>query len=76
MISLKYQLQRNICIIPKSQTPSRIIENGNLFNFKIEEKDIKIIKGMNRNERSCHFLDNKNNPGFPTSWPKQLPVNK
>lgn len=68
---LKYQLQRNICVIPKSETPERILENSKVFHFQITKEDMNEIKKLNKNQRSCNFLDNKNNPGFPTSWPKQ-----
>lgn len=49
---LKYLLQRNIVIIPKSYTPSRIVENIDLFDFVLNEIDLKILKGLDVGERA------------------------
>lgn len=44
-ICLQFALQQGICILPKSATPSRIIEN-NTINFELELQDIEAIKNM------------------------------
>lgn len=44
-VALKFLLQRDICIIPKSKNPSRLEENFNL-NFTMNENDIKKLKKL------------------------------
>lgn len=44
-ICLQFALQQGICILPKSATPSRIIENYSV-NFELEQQDIDAIKSM------------------------------
>ena len=68
---LRYQLQRNILVIPKSKTPSRIDENAQLFHFTISDDDMAKIKGLDKNTRSCNFVINSKNQNFPASWKKE-----
>lgn len=49
---LKYLLQRNIVVIPKSYTPSRIVENIELFDFVLNEIDLKILNKLDVGERA------------------------
>ncbi|MCQ4795041.1 aldo/keto reductase [Anaerofustis stercorihominis] len=42
-ICIRWVLQHNILPLPKSVTPSRIIENADVFDFEIDNEDIKII---------------------------------
>ena len=44
-ICLQFALQQGICILPKSATPSRIIENYSV-DFELEQQDIDAIKSM------------------------------
>ncbi|NGF77064.1 aldo/keto reductase [Fluviicola sp. SGL-29] len=44
-ICLQFALQQGICVLPKSATPSRIIENYTI-NFELEPQDIEAIKKM------------------------------
>lgn len=52
-ILLRYQLQRNIVVIPKSVTPSRIVSNMELFDFSLSEDDMIRIRNLNKNLRTC-----------------------
>nr|XP_039248177.1 aldo-keto reductase family 1 member B1-like [Styela clava] len=52
-VLLRYQIQRNVIVIPKSVTPARITSNIDLFNFVIDEGDMTKIKNLNRNWRTC-----------------------
>ena len=42
-IVLRYLLQLNIVIIPKTVNKARMIENFDIFNFKIKDEDMKIL---------------------------------
>lgn len=57
---LRWALQHNIVIIPKSVTKSRIIENANLYDFNISDEDMKILDSLNQDFRTC--WDPSNNP--------------
>jgi len=52
-VVLRYQIQRNVIVIPKSVTASRIESNLKLFDFKLSDEDMKIISSFNRNFRGC-----------------------
>ncbi|MFF2483829.1 aldo/keto reductase [Paenibacillus sp. NPDC058071] len=50
-IVLRWHLQRNAIVIPKSVTPSRIEENFNVFDFELSADDIAAIDQLNKNRR-------------------------
>ncbi|WP_027063417.1 aldo/keto reductase [Mesoplasma seiffertii] len=47
-IALKWALQRNVIIIPKSVTPSRIFENQDLDKFELTTEEISKINTMTK----------------------------
>lgn len=49
-IMLRWNLQRNVIVIPKSTHKSRMIENFNVFDFTLSSDDMKTIAGMDHNE--------------------------
>ncbi|WP_080875434.1 aldo/keto reductase [Oceanobacillus timonensis] len=51
-IILRWHLQSELIVIPKSVTPSRIEANLDVFDFELNEEDIKIIDALDRNLRS------------------------
>ena len=48
-VLLRYQIERNVIVIPKTNNPKYIKENINLFNFKLTKEDIKEIEALNKN---------------------------
>lgn len=50
-IVLRWHLAHNRIIIPKSQTPKRIRENIDLFDFNLELTEVAEIDALNRNAR-------------------------
>ena len=57
-VVLRWHLQHNIMVIPKSVTPSRIEENANIFDFVLSSEDMTVIDGLNRNQRFGKDPDN------------------
>ncbi len=52
-ILIKWCLQHNLVVIPKSSRPERIVENANVLDFKISEKDMELLDSFNENLRTC-----------------------
>lgn len=50
-IILRWHLQNDVIVIPKSVTPSRIKENADIFNFELSKEDMEKINGLNENKR-------------------------
>ena len=48
---LRWHLQNNTIVIPKSVTPSRIEENINVFDFVLTQNEMEEIDQLNRNLR-------------------------
>eukprot|EP00164_Ancoracysta_twista_P001061 GFYU01001382.1.p1 GENE.GFYU01001382.1~~GFYU01001382.1.p1 ORF type:complete len:316 (-),score=112.07 GFYU01001382.1:136-1083(-) len=52
-VVLRWHLQRGVCAIPKSSTPSRIDQNMNIFDFELSAEEMAKISGLNANIRVC-----------------------
>ncbi len=50
-IILRWHIQEDTIVIPKSVTPSRIKENINVFDFSLTKEDMDAIYSLDRNER-------------------------
>ncbi|WP_428909417.1 aldo/keto reductase [Niallia sp. Krafla_26] len=50
-IILRWHLQNDVIIIPKSVTPSRIKENSEIFDFELSQEDMNTINQLNQNKR-------------------------
>lgn len=69
-ILLRYILQNGIAAIPKSINPQRIKENIQLFDWKLDPKDVEKLKNLDQGEsaRICDFSFLKGverHPAFP-----------
>ncbi|XP_038602355.1 aldo-keto reductase family 1 member B7-like [Tachyglossus aculeatus] len=51
-ILIRYHLQRGICAIPKSATPSRIVANAQVTDFSLSPEEMEALGGLNRNQRA------------------------
>jgi len=49
-VVLRWHVQRGDIVFPKSTTPSRIQENFGLFDFELDDAQLKTIAGLDRGE--------------------------
>ncbi|VDK87576.1 unnamed protein product, partial [Onchocerca ochengi] len=54
-ILLRHMTQRGIGVIPKSINPDRILENFNIFNFKLTEEEMKQLNSVKTRVRLFLF---------------------
>ena len=45
-LMLRWGLQHNAIVIPKSSNPERIKENGDIFDFNINDEDMRVLNSM------------------------------
>ena len=50
-IILRWDIQRGIITIPKSQNPERIKENFEIFDFELTDEEVKAIDGLDGKEK-------------------------
>lgn len=53
---VRWCLQHDLVVIPKSSHPERILENSQVFDFHISQKDMEILDSLNEDLRTV-FLD-------------------
>ncbi|XP_075511281.1 NADP-dependent D-sorbitol-6-phosphate dehydrogenase-like [Primulina tabacum] len=51
-IALRWGIQRNTVVIPKSSKPDRLEENFQVFDFEIAKEDMELIKSVDRGYRT------------------------
>ncbi|XP_006907000.1 1,5-anhydro-D-fructose reductase [Pteropus alecto] len=64
-ILVRFQVQRNVIVIPKSVNPKRILENIQVFDFELTEQEMNDLLGLDRNLRLCAFDTTKNHKDYP-----------
>jgi diketogulonate reductase-like aldo/keto reductase len=52
-VMLRWLIQHELVVIPKSVTPSRIKENIDIFDFELDKDDLALIKEQDKDMRTC-----------------------
>ncbi|XP_021353519.1 aldose reductase-like [Mizuhopecten yessoensis] len=68
-ILIRNLLQRNLIVIPKSITPSRIQDNGNVFDFELPSEDMDTIRGIDKGIRIFRPSIMADTPDYPFKSP-------
>ena len=56
-VCIRWMLQAGMVCIPKSVTPSRIVENSQVFDFQLTDEEMARIEKLDRNEKFCWIPD-------------------
>ncbi|KAK6585668.1 hypothetical protein PZA11_002395 [Diplocarpon coronariae] len=52
-VLIRYCLQKNWVPLPKSDTPARIIENANVYDFELSEDEMKTLDGLDQGSKGA-----------------------
>lgn len=52
-VMIRWCLEVGTVPLPKSTNPKRIIENIDVFDFKLDEEDMSLLKGLDQDLRTC-----------------------
>ncbi|KAM6215692.1 1,5-anhydro-D-fructose reductase [Rhynchocyon petersi] len=64
-ILIRFQIQRNVIVIPKSVNPHRIQENIQVFDFELTEQDLDDLLSLHRDFRMAKFPIAQNHKDYP-----------
>lgn len=64
-VILRYLHQIGVVPIPKSVTKSRIAENLDIFNFKLDANDVAVLDTFDCNGRVCQHSEGAGHPEHP-----------
>ncbi|XP_077984843.1 aldo-keto reductase family 1 member B1-like [Glandiceps talaboti] len=64
-ILIRFQIERDLVVIPKSVSPDRIQENFEVFDFKLSGDDMTKLLALNKDFRLIHFDLMSKHPHYP-----------
>ena len=67
MIELYLQIERGVSVIPKSFNKTRMGQNLDIFDIKIDDEDMRCLNSLDRNVRICDFIESINSLDYPFS---------
>lgn len=64
-VLIRYQIQRNVVVIPKSVTASRLAENIDVFDFVLDDAEMGALTSLGCGRRVCHGSSFMGSKFFP-----------
>nr|XP_020667064.1 aldose reductase-like [Pogona vitticeps] len=64
-VLIRFHIQRNVAVIPKSDKRHRLEENFKVFDFELSKEEMDALLGLNRNCRDCVMADCINHKDYP-----------
>ncbi|XP_066290550.1 aldo-keto reductase family 1 member B1-like isoform X2 [Branchiostoma lanceolatum] len=64
-VLLRYHLERGLSVLAKSITPARILQNLEVFDFRLTEDDIRSLNSLNRNHRYVTWQYSRTHKYYP-----------
>ena len=66
-VALRFLIQKQVCVLPKSDSPERIKENFEVLDdrFQISEDDMKLLEERNKDFKYLRFFDMMKHPDYP-----------
>ncbi|NXS81953.1 AK1BA reductase, partial [Erpornis zantholeuca] len=64
-VLIRFLIQRDIIVIPKSDKPHRVEENMKVFDFELSKKEMDVILTFNRNWRAVPVVQAVNHKDYP-----------
>jgi diketogulonate reductase-like aldo/keto reductase len=65
-VALRWAIQRDTAVIPKSVKRERIIENGDVFGFELGDDEMEAINKLDKNWRILDLTERDgDHPHFP-----------